>query len=61
MNEIARSTIAWVVAFNGRRQSSLRWYEPDEPRGSGRFCETLGVKFPGPTRQARRCTNALGV
>src|ERR1700731_2937237 len=39
--------------FNGRRQPSRDGTSRMSREGQVRFCEGLGVKFPGPTRQSR--------
>src|SRR3979490_2246539 len=41
--------------FNGRRQPSRGGTSRMTRECQVRFCEGLGVKFPGPTRQSRRC------
>jgi len=39
--------------FRRRAAALIGSHEPDESRGSSpEFCEGLGVKFPGPTRQS---------
>lgn len=40
--------------FNGRRQPSRGGMSRMTRECQVRFCEGLGVKFPGPTRQSRR-------
>ena len=40
--------------FNGRRQPSNDGTSRMTRECQVRFCERLGVKFPGPTRQIRR-------
>ena len=40
--------------FNGRRQPSRDGTSRMKREFQVRFCEGLGVKFPGPTRQKRR-------
>jgi hypothetical protein len=40
--------------FNGRRQPSCGGTSRISREAYVRFCEGLGVKFPGPTRQARQ-------
>ena len=40
--------------FNGRRQPSRDGTSRMTREYQVRFCERLGVKFPGPTRQKRR-------
>jgi hypothetical protein len=40
--------------FNGRRQPSRGGTSRMTRECQVRFCEGLGVKFPGPTRQSRR-------
>src|SRR3974390_2910106 len=40
--------------FNGRRQPSRGGTSRMTREFQVRFCERLGVKFPGPTRQQRR-------
>jgi hypothetical protein len=39
--------------FNGRRQPSRGGTSRMTRERQVRFCERLGVKFPGPTRQTR--------
>jgi hypothetical protein len=43
--------------FNGRRQPSRGGTSRMTRECQVRFCEGLGVKFPGPTRQPRPCRN----
>src|SRR5262249_48969797 len=45
--------------FSGRRQPSCGGTSRISREAYVRFCERLGVKFPGPTRQSRR-TNPSG-
>ena len=48
--------------FNGRRQPSRDGTSRMTREYQVRFCERLGVKFPGPTRQLHalpRCNNAV--
>jgi hypothetical protein len=40
--------------FNGRRQPSCDGTSRISREAYVRFCERLGVKFPGPTRPDRR-------
>ena len=40
--------------FNGRRQPSRDGTSRMTREYQVRFCERLGVKFPGPTRQTRK-------
>ena len=40
--------------FNGRRQPSCDGTSRMNREVHVRFCERLGVQFPGPTRQSRR-------
>jgi hypothetical protein len=42
--------------FNGRRQPSCDGTSRISREAYVRFCERLGVKFPGPTRPNRRFT-----
>jgi len=44
--------------FNGRRQPSRGGTSRIRRDCQVRFCEGLGVKFPGPTRQPRPCRDA---
>src|SRR5882762_10591677 len=46
--------------FNGRRQPSCGGTSRMTRECQVRFCEGLGVKFPGPTRQSRRMSNVRG-
>jgi hypothetical protein len=43
--------------FNGRRQPSCDGTSRISREAYVRFCERLGVKFPGPTRPARLCAD----
>ena len=49
-----------LAGFDGRRQPSLGGTSRMSREAYVRFCERLGVKFPGPTRpkvgQGRACT-----
>src|SRR6266516_7040876 len=45
--------------FNGRRQPSRGGTSRMMREYQVRFCERLGVKFPGPTRQSRRIPSEL--
>ena len=47
--------------FNERRQPSRGGTSRMTRECQVRFCEGLGVKFPGPTRQSRRLDNVLGM
>jgi hypothetical protein len=42
------------VGFGARRQPSMGGTSRISREAYVRFCERLGVKFPGPTRQQRR-------
>jgi hypothetical protein len=44
--------------FNGRRQPSRGGTSRMTRECQVRFCERLGVKFPGPTRQSRHSDRA---
>ena len=47
--------------FNERRQPSRGGTSRMTRECQVRFCEGLGVKFPGPTRHARRLTHLCGM
>src|SRR6267143_4983618 len=60
--------LAWVN--RQREEPDVQWKAAAFVRGGTsrmmrecqvRFCEGLGVKFPGPTRQSRRMSNVLGM
>ena len=66
-----RAIPAWVIAFeigstgngrnpmfNGRRQPSRGGTSRMMREYQVRFCERLGVKFPGPTRPNAKCRRA---
>jgi hypothetical protein len=45
--------------FSGRRQPSCDGTSRMTRECQVRFCERLGVKYPGPTRQSRRIRDVL--